>query len=653
MDSARLPSAAVGNGRLLVTLDHQGDVLSACWPCIDSPNQLQAFRVSKTPSDKSFVVSDLSKSQFDYVRDTNIFSARTADCLLVQDLVIDVTIPTREEPVDVHVRCVAGPHPILTLYFIPELDGRPGAQTVYWDDERQVLLAFCRQCWVAIGSARGRVYDFHCGRRGDESSAVTLLSDPSLPGERLAFRNVDAALRVTESAEATILYSVYGQTREVVLDGIRAARMQTWSEIEKTAQLTAQGSLDEVTLSGSTASVNQALRRSSLVFDLLTNRVTGGVIAGPDVQSGIASAPGYATVWARDAAWTALGALAMGRAAMVKQMLRFTLVTQAPEGLWLHRHHTDYALASSWGLHQIDETGIVLHAILCYSQSTGDIAFAKESWLSISKAANFLLQACDAERGLPIRSIDLWEEREGFHLYTAASVIAGLKAAALLAEQLNDKEQSAHNWWGGAEEIERETLLQFWNPEQNRFLSSLHSSSALPMVDPERPELSAKMHSRGSRPTTALAQYPNWRGSSVIVKNLAHDISVLALAVPFGVLPVDDPRIISTVSGLREHLWNAQVGGMARYEGDSYGGGNPWPLASLWLAIYEGACGNAEEAHRLIDWVVAHSTPAGLVPEQVHRESGKPVAAVPLTWSHAMLAIAIAATKGQHAWRPY
>ena len=38
---------------------------------------------------------------------------------------------------------------------------------------------------------------------------------------------------------------------------------------------------------------------------------------------------------------------------------------------------------------------------------------------------------------------------------------------------------------------------------------------------------------------------------------------------------------MSTVTSLRKQLWNTRVGGMHRYEGDSYGGGNPWPLATL------------------------------------------------------------------------
>ena len=129
-------------------------------------------------------------------------------------------------------------------------------------------------------------------------------------------------------------------------------------------------------------------------------------------------------------------------------------------------------------------------------------------------------------------------------------------------------------------------------------------------MDPERPDLPTGVQRGTSRPATALAQYPNWRADQTVDVDLAHDVSVLGLAVPFGVVPLDYPRLGSTVAGLRERLWSPKVGGMRRYEGDSYGGGNAWRLATLWLAIYESARGNVDEAHRLIERVVTHSTAA-------------------------------------------
>lgn len=91
---------------------------------------------------------------------------------------------------------------------------------------------------------------------------------------------------------------------------------------------------------------------------------------------------------------------------------------------------------------------------------------------------------------------------------------------------------------------------------------------------------------------------------------------------------------------------NNDVGGLHRYEGDTYGGGNPWPLATLWLAIYESERGHESEAKRLVDWVVGNSTAAGLVPEQIHRTNGRPIASVTLSWSHAMIALAVARYNG-------
>jgi GH15 family glucan-1,4-alpha-glucosidase len=80
---------------------------------------------------------------------------------------------------------------------------------------------------------------------------------------------------------------------------------------------------------------------------------------------------------------------------LAKHMLQFATLTQNREGVWLHRHHIDYSLASSWGLHQIGETGIYLHAIAVYIKLNGDKAFVHESWDGMVKAAHFLFEARD------------------------------------------------------------------------------------------------------------------------------------------------------------------------------------------------------------------------------------------------------------------
>jgi hypothetical protein len=92
MNSASLPAAAVGNGRLLVSIDEWGDILSSCWPCIDSPNQLPIFRSTKTSSNEGYASDGALEPRFGYVRDTNAFSTVTPGGTSIQDTVVDIPL---------------------------------------------------------------------------------------------------------------------------------------------------------------------------------------------------------------------------------------------------------------------------------------------------------------------------------------------------------------------------------------------------------------------------------------------------------------------------------------------------------------------------------------------------------------------------------
>ncbi|KAI9037790.1 uncharacterized protein KD926_011579 [Aspergillus affinis] len=384
------------------------------------------------------------------------------------------------------------------------------------------------------------------------------------PGERIVLRAVDGLLflRPSGSDSEPLVVFAFGDTREDVLASLQATRNLTWEAIAQQSYAKSRQVLGELKLSGWNPTIHQLLERSSLVLDLLTNRETGGLIAGPDVHSGIESAPGYAAVWGSDAA-------------------------------------------------------------------SGDLEFIKKNWSAIARAANFLLFVSEKEE---FPSVDLWEERDGYHLYTVASTIAGLRSAAhlALAVQLTDTTQ-IERWKTATEAITAKAANRFWDQGLGRFVASVQVSSGLPMVDKDRPELSAKVQDGRNRPTTSLPSYPNWRDAETETTSIRHDVSVLSMAVPSAILPLDDPQVVSSVVALKGALWNNVVGGYCRYEGDSYDGGNPWPLATLWLAIYKGAQGNLSESKQLVEWVAAHTTPAGLVPEKVHHETGDPVAAVPLS----------------------
>jgi GH15 family glucan-1,4-alpha-glucosidase len=80
-------------------------------------------------------------------------------------------------------------------------------------------------------------------------------------------------------------------------------------------------------------------------------------------------------------------------------------------------------------------------------------------------------------------------------------------------------------------------------------------------------------------------------------------------------------------------------GGVLRYQGDVYAGGNAWIIATLWLALWYRQVGDRDGLRRCATYAVQHQSGIGLLPEQVARD-GRPAWVVPLTWSHAMFVLA-------------
>jgi GH15 family glucan-1,4-alpha-glucosidase len=202
-----------------------------------------------------------------------------------------------------------------------------------------------------------------------------------------------------------------------------------------------------------------------------------------------------------------------------------------------------------------------------------------------------------------LKSFSCWEELDGGeHASTLGATIAGLDTAALLLD--------APEW---AEEADRVRASLF-----ERFLS-------------------------GGRFV---------RGSA----DERLDGSLLWLGVPFGVLPLDDPRITATVEGIRRELLRPG-GGVYRYLGDTYYGGGEWILLTCSLAWHEARTGNLDAVEPLREWVRATARPNGDLPEQVSGNAQEPQmvspwverwgpVATPLLWSHATYLIMEDAARG-------
>jgi GH15 family glucan-1,4-alpha-glucosidase len=207
----------------------------------------------------------------------------------------------------------------------------------------------------------------------------------------------------------------------------------------------------------------------------------------------------------------------------------------------------------------------------------------------VKSAANFLVGFRDVDTGLPAASFDLWEERKAIHTYSTAAVVHGLERAARIASELG-KDPSP--WRVASQEIRAAALQHLWDEDSGRLL-------------------------RGLKP-----------------RDTKLDASML-LALKLGLLEWRDPRTRAVVDAVERRLWVKGVGGVARYEGDTYYGfENPWLVCTLWLAEARLNLGERDRCWELLEWVAHHGTPTRLLPEQLDPATGEPRSATPLTWSH-------------------
>jgi isomaltose glucohydrolase len=123
------------------------------------------------------------------------------------------------------------------------------------------------------------------------------------------------------------------------------------------------------------------------------------------------------------------------------------------------------------------------------------------------------------------------------------------------------------------------------------------------------------------------------------------DASLVSLATPFSLLDPADPVMQATIGRIRADL-SSPTGGIRRYLGDTYFGGNPWLLLTAWLGWHDRLTGNEQGHASARNWVLDNASTGGMLAEQILHEPQDaafvgpwlerwgPVAN-PLLWSHA------------------
>jgi GH15 family glucan-1,4-alpha-glucosidase len=317
------------------------------------------------------------------------------------------------------------------------------------------------------------------------------------------------------------------------------------------------------------------------------------------------SFPTYRYCWLRDGSFTAYAMDLVGESASAQRFHDWTaqavnarqdLVTRAIEKLgggeplnsgdYLHTRFTlsgEDSTDEDWPNHQLDGYGTWLWALREHSLRSHQPL--PPSWRRASDAVAAYLSALWS---LPC--YDCWEEFPNrVHSYTLGAVYAGLRAHAAL---------SAVNHTSTVQAIRSVLLAQ--SPHEGRFVKYLGGDQV--------------------------------------------DASLIGLAVPYALVPPNDPRMRATIDRIEGALRSSE--GVHRYAQDTYYGGGEWVLLTAWLGWYYAVVGEQARASEALRWVEAQADVHGQLPEQVPaslidasqynpwRQRWGEIAR-PLLWSHA------------------
>lgn len=520
----------------------------------------------------------------------------------------------------------------------------PIGDTAYYDpDERAIIHYKGNRYFLMTGMLDGRqgpdqfatgIKEFH-GLEGTWKDA----EDGRLEGSPISQGSVDSTLsfrtRVKGGADQTLYYWIAAGKNYAEVSALN--RMILTEGAERFIQRTdsywrAWVNNENFDLTLLTPSIRQAYKLSLLI--IRTNIDShGAIIAANDSDIQHFARDTYSYMWPRDGAFTAYALDLAGYPGLTRRFYEFCLDIMSEgkeaEGFFLHKYNPDGCLGSSWHpwiadgkKHlpiQEDGTALVLWSLWFHFEKYRDVEFAAKLYENlVIKCGDFLASYRDGQTGLPLPSYDLWEENFGVHTFTVSSVYAGLKAAGRFAHLFGDTER-AMKYESASEEVKEALDRHLYSREHGRFLKSIRfnrdgSHEADPVID-------ASMYA------------PFY----------------------FGVFGARDERVVNTMNAIRGRLWvKTEVGGIARYEGDSYHRvtdnvqdvpGNPWFLCTLWLAQWHIAWAESpeelQEAIPLIEWVCRRGLPSMVLAEQVNPFTDQPLSASPLTWSHAGLVAAI------------
>lgn len=377
--------------------------------------------------------------------------------------------------------------------------------------------------------------------------------------------------------------------------------------------------------------VKNIFKRTILLYPLLTNEETGGISASVEIDEFKTQCGRYSYCWPRDAVFVTKALDILGMEKETERFYKnFCKNTQSDSGMWEQRFYTDGKLAPCWG-YQIDETASVVYGIYDHYEKTKNEKFLKDTLKMCEKAVHFLEKYVaqvmnikeekdlvkkeleeeykDKLEKIPV-SYDLWEMHEGISLYSIASIFGAYQAMLKIYDIVLEADKENVNNRLKQEKIAKNKVIIEEQIEvmKKYVLDNLYDENAKTFVRN--------------------------------IEDRKMDISIMGVVTPFNMFSSKEKKITNTVEKINMTL-RTYTGGYKRFEEDNYRNGNPWPIATLWMALYYIETKKYKEAKECINFVVSSATKHGFLAEQVDNETMQSNWVIGLGWSHAMFVLVL------------
>lgn len=617
---------SLGNGSLLVNLDESLRMRDIYFPYAGQENHVQGkkHRIGVQANGFSWIEDWDTKPE--YKQDTILGKSTAINEIEGLEMVFKDTVECEKNVFlrEIEVRNHQDYSREIELFFHQDFDlyGTKIADTCFYHPDHSGVIHYKKNRYVM---AEVKHEEGQCGDLKQygiyRENPKNDIEEGNLNGNSIAQGDVQSAISIKIDIEADSSEKIYywintGQNLEEVLELNKEVEDRIENFLEQTEMCWRGfiGGLDN-RIGNLDQHIEEQLKRSILIVRGQIND-NGAITAANDSTNLEFNQDKYGYVWPRDAALVSVAMAEAGYSDLVKPFFDFAEDEIEGRGYLMHKYNPDKSLGSSWHSWvdeegekrlpiQEDETALTIWALNRFSEETGDEEILEEKWESLVKpAADFMEDYFDPELHLPKPSYDLWEEKHYISTFTVASVYAGLKASAEIADKVGE---DGNKYRERAEEIKRKGLENLKSEETERYVRGIKDGEKIDEV---------------SAPLFFLQK--------------------------FGLVDQEDEYFENTMNAIQYDLSpDTDIGGIARYREDYYHNvtedfdlvpGNPWIICTLWVAQH--LINKAEDMEELqeskeyMHWACENSLETGVLPEQVDPFTGDGKSVAPLTWSH-------------------